>query len=347
MARIDLKNATIRLIDGFANTAAVNDTPVTTNTDLDVDTVATPGVIPIGTRFTIAGSIRRYFVTDYNSNESQLVTVDATSGQFKLRFTGSVADPISVQTTVDIAENASAATVQAALEGLAAILPGDVTVTGSAGGPWTVEFLGTYEDLNMNEMTGIDGTTPLSGGAATVVVTTPVAGGTPHNISFTPPLLTADGIPANDAAITFAGRTLEINIGSGKLSYSEKKNLTYELNRGSLDTVRAGDEQPVEVSMDFVWDFLTALTDAPVPTIEDVLKKRGGAATWESSSADPCEPYAVDLEVEYLPPCGGVQREIITLPDFRYESLDHNFTDATVSTSGKCNVVEASVVRAA
>jgi hypothetical protein len=346
MARIDLKNATIRLIDGYSNTAAVDDTPVNDDTDLDIDTVATPGIVDLGTRFTIIGSTRTYYVTDYDANEHQLVTVDATSGQFKLQFTGSVAAPISVQTTVDIAEDAAASVVQSALEGLAAIEPGDVVVTGSAGGPFTVEFTGAYANMDMDEMVGIDGTTPLGGGTG-ITVTTPIEGGTPHNITFTPALATADGIPADDAVITFAGRTLEVNIGSGNLTYSEKKNMLYELNRGRLDSVREGDEAPVEVSMDFIWDFITAIAGSGTPTIEDAMKNRGEAASWDSSSSDLCEPYAIDVEVEYVPPCGGVQREIITLPDFRYESLDHNITDAQVSAQGKCNVVEATVVRAA
>lgn len=351
MARIDLKNATIRLIDGYSNTAAVNDTPANGNTDLDIDTVATAGIIPIGTMFTIVGSARRYFVTDFNSNETQLVTVDATGGQFKLTFTGSVASPISIQTTADIAENASAATVATALRGLAGIsdtVDQDVTVTGSAGGPFTVVFKGAYADMNMNQMGGINGTTPLSGGGASVTVTTPVAGGTPNNLSFTPALLTADGIPANNAVITFMGRTLEVNIGEGNLTYSEKRNMDYKLNRGVLDSVVQGDEAPIEVSMDFIWEFLTAITGAETPTIEDALKNRGAAADWESSASnDPCAPFALDIEVEYVPNCEDIQREIITLPDFRYESLDHDFTAASVAAQGKCNAVEAIVVRSA
>jgi len=174
----------------------------------------------------------------------------------------------------------------------------------------------------------------------TVVTST---GGPPNTgLTFTPGL---SGVVANGADIVFIGRSLEVNIGEGNLTYSEKRELLYELNRGALDSVREGDEQPVEVSMDFVWEFITAVTGSGTPTIEDALKNRGEASTWESSSADPCEPYAVDIMVEYVPPCGGVDPEVITLPDFRYESLDHNFTDAQISCQGKCNTVEAAVTR--
>lgn len=51
--------------------------------------------------------------------------------------------------TVDILGNATAATVQTAIEGLPAFQAGDVTVTGAAGGPYTVSYVdGEYADVN-------------------------------------------------------------------------------------------------------------------------------------------------------------------------------------------------------
>jgi hypothetical protein len=76
------------------------------------------------------------------------------------------------QTTGSIAAAATATTVQTALEALSNIAPGDVTVTGSAGGPWTVTFGGTLADTNVAAVT----TTP-TGGTGTVTVATPTAGG--------------------------------------------------------------------------------------------------------------------------------------------------------------------------
>lgn len=55
-----------------------------------------------------------------------------TGGTFTLSFGG--------QTTAGIAFNATAAAVQAALEALSNLDPGDVTVTGNAGGPYTVKI---------------------------------------------------------------------------------------------------------------------------------------------------------------------------------------------------------------
>jgi hypothetical protein len=57
------------------------------------------------------------------------------------------------QTTATIAYNAAASAVQSALEALSTIDVGDVTVTGSAGGPYAVVFGGTLAQ-DVTAMTG-------------------------------------------------------------------------------------------------------------------------------------------------------------------------------------------------
>lgn len=73
-------------------------------------------------------------------NEKQTLTLygSPTGGNFQLEFSG--------QTTGNIAYNASAATIQTALEALSNIAPGDVDVTGGSlpGTPVVVEFQGAY-----------------------------------------------------------------------------------------------------------------------------------------------------------------------------------------------------------
>lgn len=123
------------------------------------------GFIPSGTplgRITATGLYAPYTVTD----EVQSVT-EGGSGltSFTLTFSG--------QTTGSIAAAATAATVQAALEALSNIGVGQVSVTGSAGGPYTVSFIGTLIDTNVAQMTA----TP-TGGSGTVTVATVTGGGT-------------------------------------------------------------------------------------------------------------------------------------------------------------------------
>ena len=79
-------------------------------------------------------------------NEEQLVTLaGATGGTFTLTFD-------SQGPTGTIAYDAAAGTVQTALEGLSNIASGDVSVTGNAGGPYTVEFDQAYSGQNVVSM---------------------------------------------------------------------------------------------------------------------------------------------------------------------------------------------------
>jgi len=99
------------------------------------------------------------------TDEGQTLTVGGSGlTSFTLTYSG--------QTTGSIAANATAATVQAALEALSNIGVGDVVVTGNAGGPWTVTFAGSLADTNVAQLT----TTP-TGGTGTVTAATTTAGG--------------------------------------------------------------------------------------------------------------------------------------------------------------------------
>jgi RHS repeat-associated protein len=80
-----------------------------------------------------------------SGNEEQTVTLsNATGGSFRLAFEDQVTDPI--------AYNASAGTVETALESLDTV--DNVTVTGAAGGPWTVTFVGTHAGVNVPAIGG-------------------------------------------------------------------------------------------------------------------------------------------------------------------------------------------------
>lgn len=82
-------------------------------------------------------------------NEIQTVTVTHAGGEgcqvFALSFDG--------EQTASISTSADAATVQAALEDLSTIGSGNVSVTGSAGGPWAVEFTGTLAETDVPMLT--------------------------------------------------------------------------------------------------------------------------------------------------------------------------------------------------
>lgn len=183
-----------------------------------------------------------------------------------------------------------------------------------------------------------------TGSPVHTVLTHTETGGKTTSLTFSP---AAAGAVAEDAAVTFQPHALTMFIGDGTLEYTEHKNREYKLNQGLLKYVRDGDQAPMDVSMDFVWEFLTAASGDIVPTPEDALKKRNLAANWVTTGVDPCEPYCVDVVVEYTPPCGGIEKEVITLQYFRYEELQHSFKDAQISVKGKCMAREALAERVA
>ncbi len=449
MSRIQLRNCSVFLVDGFKGTAKVNQpspAPANGNTTLVIDTLAgTPQsvtMIPVGAGFSVVGSSRvRYQITAVNNNEQQTVTItNATGGTFTLTFSG--------QTTAAIAYNAAAAAVQTALENLSNIAPGDVVVTGSAGGPWTVEFQGVYAATDVALMTvgaasllgtnekqtvAIDDATSsgtftltysgqttaaiaynanaaavqsalealsnievgdvevtggpgpgtdwvvefkatlgstdvammtgngtlLVGGSTTVTITETIKGVTPAStcivahpgattwkLTFTPALATADGIPADDAVITLLPQYIEIKVGDGDAKYTEGNTYVYDKDRGMLDTVREGDDVPVDVSLSFTFEHVKTGSGEAITPI-DALKKENGAVGWYSSSDDQCEPYSVDVVIINDPPCGVAQSENWTFTDFRSEKRDFDIKNASIAVSGKCNAVEPTITRGA
>ncbi len=115
----------------------------------------TGGAVTVAT--TQAATVRR--------NEVQRVTIvgTPTGGTFTL-----TANPIGGgdETTSGIAYNAAASAVDSALEALTSWTSGDATVTGSAGGPYTITFTGTWAGTNVALLTG-SGASLTGGGTET------------------------------------------------------------------------------------------------------------------------------------------------------------------------------------
>jgi hypothetical protein len=368
MARIELRDATIRIKDGLSGTALINEaTPGAVDTDVDIDTIVLNSSntrrVPVGARFTVstAGNTTEYTVTarveSTGVDEIQSLSASgATAGTFTLTVTlPSELDTLSEGpfTTGAIDFDAAPAAIQTAIDtamaGFSSYVAGDITVSGASTadlGATVFTFDGdSVDDANIPAMT-VNGTGLTGGGTEAITESTPgefVQQTT--NITFSPAWGTPT--PADDDTITFQSNEVEVKIGAGNITYTENKEYTYELDRGVLDTVREGDEQPMDVTIDFVYEFVTTGTSEDI-TVVDALKAQNGAAEFVSSSSDACEPYAVDIEVEHDPgSCGGAQKETTTFPDFRYDTLEFNFDDATISATGRCNATQPTIVRSA
>jgi hypothetical protein len=99
------------------------------------------------------------YTVNYDSDVDEVQLLDilgSTDGTFKIKFYD--------EWTADITYPASAATVQTDLEALSNIDPGDVTVTGNSGGPYTLTFGGQYANQNLPNVeadtTALNGTSP-------------------------------------------------------------------------------------------------------------------------------------------------------------------------------------------
>lgn len=102
---------------------------------------------------------------DDPQNEIQEVVVEpaVTGGTFKL-------SPRELeQTTTSVAYDASASTVEEALEALASIGSGNVEVSGEAGGPWTIEYVGALADQDITPLQVVE--SALVGGEAGATTT--------------------------------------------------------------------------------------------------------------------------------------------------------------------------------
>jgi hypothetical protein len=147
-----------------------------------------------------------------------------------------------------------------------------------------------------------------------------------------------------EGAITYMYQRLEVNIGEGNMTWTETKEYEYLRNRGDLDTVKEGDEQPCEMSMDFVYDYIRTQSGQTI-TPYDAFKQEGEASEWVSAAADLCEPYAVDVLAKHCVPCGTDEDEDVLFTDFRQESLEFDIGEASVSVSGRCNAQAPTITR--
>ena len=351
MARIELKYCTIHLRDGLKGTAVGPTTPpVAGATGLSgLTAVATnrpylSTVIPIGARLRVAGETTPidHVVTARvdgsgtgGVNEVQTAAVvNATGGTFKLLWNGAE--------TPEIAYNAAAVDVAAALAPGLVGATANISVTGTVGS-WTVTFQGTLanspQPLLMADISNLIGT------GAYVAIAETTAGVVPTGAATTAvtisPALTA-GTYAASPAITIKSQDLNIKIGEGNLTYTEHRDYQYLLDRGMLDTVREPKDVPMDVKTEFVYEHITSDTTNNVSPM-DALKGMNSAVEWVSSAPDGCEPYCIDILVEYDPPCAPVNRETTVFPMFRAETREINYNTAVISLTGKCNVKEPNV----
>lgn len=396
MAQIDIRNAIVRIKDGYVGpggTSTVNAPAYAVGaTTMVVDSFV--GALANNDLFTIAGDTTIYKVTAHSETLSNTVSVTFTPGLVVAAndnavitayqpnvddltvnngggysigatvilvngFTGAVANGDKVKfsghaTLYNITAhsetlgNTTSITISPALTS-AVINTESLTVYQPNPDTLLVNHVGTYSPgVSVIRVTGFSGALAdfdyFKIGSDDTLYEVTAHSETLSNttsITFTPTLVST---ATTGDSVTIYPHQIEITIGDGNCTYDEKRSFKYIRNRGRLNTVRQEQDEPVEVSVDATWEFLRGASGDP-PTIEDTLKQRGQASAWVSSAADKCEPYAVNIEIEYDPPCSGEKRELILLQDFRQETFNHDLKMGVLAIKGKANVTEASVSR--
>ncbi|HEX5762187.1 MAG TPA: hypothetical protein VFY04_03590 [Solirubrobacterales bacterium] len=208
------------------------------NAKIDISQAATAAATGAGTVLTVAPG-----AGNNPGNEEQTVALGAntTGGTFTLSFALTAPDSTTPQTTAPIAFNASAATLQAALEALSNIAPGDIAVSGPAGGPWAIAFGGTrFADTNVAQMTSSPTGLAVSSGSPSVAVETPRDGGALETCTSTAAAVCRAGV---------AGK------GLGQFAIGSPQRIAFDA-AGNLYAIDAGNKR--------VLKFNPALTTASV-----------------------------------------------------------------------------------
>ncbi|MCW5939913.1 MAG: discoidin domain-containing protein [Fimbriimonadaceae bacterium] len=210
------------------------------------------------------------------------LTGSPTGGTFRLRFKGAE--------TSDIAYNAGAAAVQSALQALSTVGSGNATVSGSAGGPWTVTFAGAlagvYQPLlerAANNLTG--GTSP---DVATAVTT--LGGYTEYR-----------PVPVEAAHLSVYSASTLAGLASGKLgscfmadfAIAERHRPVYVLD-DSLDSFKEATESDTAVTMRVLIEANSA--SAPLIAAYRDSAYRWLRAVWQSKVTIPgsSTPYRLE-----------------------------------------------------
>lgn len=374
MARIQLRDTTIYIQDGLAGTAQIDEG----NSALAVPAVS---VTSTGSATTDAVQVISQFIRAPSAGTYDLILDDGVDAACPVTVTVPYNAPAetgvgSIEEDIDLAMTAAGYTgwvnghIVCTDTGAAGLSDGDVTLTFSGGSVddkvWNatvVDGVGlTVAGFSTLGAVGLDNisipkatnTDLVPVGARFTIATetgTPVHTVTARDnnygdaatlrVAFTPDISSAVDDPD---AITWLPQRIEVKIGDGDLSWTEAREMIYDLDRDQLDTVRQGQDQPVEVDLAFTFEYVTTESGQLITPI-DAIKNTGEASEWVSSSDDTCEPYAVDLYVIHCVPCGTDQDEDYLFPDFRYENLDYSMQDATISVSGRCNATDVTVTR--
>lgn len=348
-AYFDLKNANVFIYDGYigpglaansflVNNAGTNDVQTITNTDSGgTFTISFLGQVTTAIPFAATGAtIQTAFLLLSTVGAGNATVTGSANGPYTITFIGKLAGKPQALVVIDnTSGTGGTVTVAHTTPGVYAYAVAATTMLLDAGtGAWNVG--------DTFKLTQLDPNVPTDDNTYTVTAHTETSLNT-TSITFTPGL--TQGVQ-DDEPVLIQPHSLNVKLGDGNFTFTEKKPREYKKNRGFLDAVRNGDEDPLEVKLEFAWIFIKSSTGEAI-MVEDALKQTGQASTWVTAGHDPCEPYCVTIRLYHVPPCPGVNNEIIDLAEFRYEELQHDAKTGMIACTAKCNLTVPTVTRVA
>lgn len=330
-----MRNCYIGAQDGFSGTGVVDDMSISTSDttiliDEDLNVLHDDAeLVPVGARFTTEGITTIRAITARNANCQFQITIGAdTTGTFTIAVNG--------VTTAALNGTDTLSTIQAAVVGLSSVGAGNAVVTEPSTDVFVIEFQG---DLVDTAVTVSATPTDLDNFATEVLH----AGGKTWSLTFTPAVAAGETISDEDV-ITYLPQRIIAKVGDGDFEWTENDEPIFDLDRDRLDGVRSGPEIPMDVTTSSVLNFLKSSSGQPV-TFYEALHRSGGAADWHNTATDPCEPYAIDLFVFDIPPCGSEQAEVMYFRRFYPTSKRGTIKEGVLEITGKCNSLKPEVTR--
>jgi hypothetical protein len=128
--------------------------------------------------------------------------------------------------------------------------------------------------------------------------------------------------------------TATMKVGTGNFNWTEAQTLEYTPNRGRIKphndgaTVKRGDDQPMAVSFDIVFEeYVSDSGYSPAELLH---------SNFRASADDTCGPSSVDIILDTTANCSVGANETLTFRRFRWESLSYDIDQGQISCSGNC-----------
>jgi len=328
----DLQEMLLLVQEGFNGTSAIDDASIAaTDTVLGLDTHVlrdTRTIVPVGARFTTAGIATIRTVTD--TQNSTVYTLDMTApsaGTFTVTHSGN--------TTAGLAFDAADTVIQAALEGLASVGSGNVTVVEVAD-VYTITFAGTLK--NTAQTITVDGASLTA--ANSEVLTQTQTGLVTWEVTFTPEILLGS-VPADDDVVTFYPRQLAFEVDTGDAAWTEGANPVVRKSRGLINGLKRGEEQEMTFNSTFEFAKMRAASTGTSPLTDitpyECFHQLGFASDWmPSSHGGVCEPYSLDIVLIDTPVCGSEEAEVFVFPQFAFNDISPSVQGGIVTFAGIC-----------